>query len=283
MYLSRRKLITLAAFSASMYGIAPTSAISMMASIQAEQKIGIGLFTVRDRMARDPLGTLKILAKIGFQEVEFSALGYYDYAPCEMKKILSDLGLVAPSRLVRLPHIRDHLNETLDMAADAGHKYVVLAYLNKNERTTLDQYKSYVDLFSHVGQEANKRDLRFGYHNHAYEFSPMEGIIPYDMLLDQVADNLMTLTMDFYHISKAGKDPLDYFRKYPGRFSQWHIKDRGVNGDMVDAGTGLVDFPAAFAMADIAGLRHIYMEDRRQRNTLSRAKNTFAYLKKVAF
>lgn len=274
--LSRRQVIC----GGAAFSVSPLLAACRQGSTGRDslKRLGIGLFTVRGLMEADPVGTLKALSEIGYQDVEFTATGYYGFTPAEMKLRLSDVGLTAPSRLIRLVHIKEQWDETLDAAAEAGHDYVVLAYLKNTERKNLDDYKSYIDLFSRAGEAAKARGLTFGYHNHAFEFESMDGVIPYDMLLDQISADDMTLTLDGYHFATAGVDPIPYMKRYPGRYTQLHVKDMNKAGDMVNPGTGIVDFPALISQAGPPGFKNVYFEDKRSPDDLKPAVTALNYM-----
>jgi|TARA_B110000908_G_scaffold46309_1_gene56433 sugar phosphate isomerase/epimerase len=245
------------------------------------ENIGIQLYTVRDLMAKSVSDTLAALVALGYKEVEFA--GYYDHRPAEIRTMLSGLGLSSPSTHVQLTDIRDSLNQTMDSAAEIGHDYVVLAYLMPNERKSIDDYKSYIELFSKAGEAAKQRGLQFGYHNHHFEFEDMEGMKPYDLMLQQIDSELMKMTMDLYWIHRAGQDPFYYFDKYPGRFKQCHVKDMNKDGGMEDVGAGTIDFAKIFAQREKAGFEHYYVEHDMPLNSLQTAENSIDYLKTLTF
>jgi sugar phosphate isomerase/epimerase len=245
------------------------------------ERIGIQLYTVRDLMAESVPDTLAALAAMGYKEVEFA--GYYGHSPAELKAMLSGAGLSSPSTHVQLTNIRDTLEKTMDAAAEVGHDYVVLAYLTPDERASIDDYKSYVELFSKAGEAARQRGLQFGYHNHHFEFEEMGGVKPYDLMLEQIDSELMKMTLDLYWIHRAGQDPFYYFDKYPGRFKQCHVKDMNKEGAMVDVGAGTIDFARIFAQREKAGFEHYYVEHDMPANSLQSAENSIQYLKELSF
>lgn len=280
MYFSRRQFVNLIGLSAGASLLAGV-AIPAGAAERRLENIGIQLYTVRDRMAKNVPATLNALSELGYREVEFA--GYFGYQPAEVRTFLADAGLSSPSTHIGLEQIHDSLEQTMDMAAEIGHEYVVLAYLAEKDRSSLDQYKSYVELFSQAGEAAKKRGLQFGYHNHHFEFSPLDGVLPYDFMLDNIDSELMKMTMDLYWITRAGKDPLPYFDKYPGRFKQCHVKDMAEGGAMVDVGSGTIDFAEIFAQSDKAGFEHYYVEHDSPTDSLQSAANSIAYLNKLYF
>ena len=105
-----------------------------------------------------------------------------------------------------------------------------------------------------------KAGITFGYHNHDFEFRPLEGTNGYDVLLAGTDPKLVSLQMDLYWITRAGKDPLQYFAKYPGRFFSVHVKDKNAAGDMVAVGEGQLPFAKYFAQSAQAGIQHYFVE-----------------------
>ena len=277
---SRRNFLKVAGAAASA-SLLSLTAPSIFAGGRQLQNIGIQLYTVRDLMAENVAQTLQSLAKLGYKEVEFA--GYFGKTPDEIKSLLTGAGLSSPSTHISLDLLKNKMDETMDIAAEVGHDYVVLAYLGENERNSLDQYKSYIELFSKAGEAAQQRGMHFGYHNHHFEFLPLEGVLPYDFMLDQIDSRLMKMTLDLYWIHRAGKDPMPYFDKYPGRFKQCHVKDMAENGFFTDVGAGTIDFAKIFARSEQAGFEHYYVEHDMPKDSLQSAANSIAYLRDLAF
>ena len=241
---------------------------------------GIQLYTVREQMKKDVAATLEAIASFGYKEVEFA--GYFGHSPAKIKSMLQDAGLTAPSAHIGLSNFDKNLTKTLDDALEAGHKFVTVPAMPKILRN-VEGYKKTADKFNVFGEEANKRGLRFGYHNHNFEFEVMDGITPYDLLLDRVDAKNMQFTLDLYWVTKAGHSPLAYIDKYPGRFEQCHVKDMDSKGNMVDVGDGIIDFPSIFAASKMAGFKHYYVEKDRTENSLLTAQRSAVYLKKLTF
>jgi sugar phosphate isomerase/epimerase len=110
----------------------------------------------------------------------------------------------------------------------------------------------------------------------------MDGVIPYDFMLEQISPEHMSCTMDLYWFARANADPFTYIEKHPGRFTQCHIKDMAADGvTQVDPGTGVVDFEGVIALSEKAGFAHYYIEDKRQDKVLERSNNSFRYASKI--
>src|SRR5262245_11815682 len=248
------------------------------------EKIGLQLYTVRKDLEKDFDGTLAQVAAVGFQEVEVFRM--YDRTPADVRAMLERHGLKAPSMHVDLPSVEKELAKTLETAKALGVRYVVCAWLEPEERKTLDQYKRHAETFNRAGGEAKKAGIQFGYHNHDFELASIEGAVPYDVLLKETDPALVQMEMDLYWITKGGADPLPYFERYPGRFPLVHVKDmdRTPQKGFTEVGKGVVDFPRVFAKAAQAGIRHYFVEqDETKGPAIDSARESFEYLKKLEF
>ena len=194
------------------------------------------LYTVRDALKADFDGTLQKVAAIGYKEVEFA--GYMGRTPAEVKASLKQAGLTAPAEHVDLEVLEKNWGATVEAAHTVGHEYLIVAWIDAARRSSIEDYKRIAGIFNGLGRQANAAGLRFGYHNHAYEMAPLEGQVPYDVLLQHTDPDLVCFEMDLYWTTDGGKDPLAYFAKYPGRFPLVHVKDRTAGGQMVDVGAG---------------------------------------------
>jgi len=145
-------------------------------------------------------------------------------------------------------------------AATVGHRYLVAPAIPPAERATLDAYQSLADRFNRLGERAKAAGLTFGYHNHDFEFAPLDGRIPYDILVEETDPALVVFELDLFWATKAGREPRAYFRDHPGRFHLVHVKDMAGDGAMVDVGAGTIDFASLFALAGQAGIRHFIVE-----------------------
>ena len=237
-------------------------------------QIGTQLYTVRDLMASDPLGTLAKVAKIGFNTVEGATYTgtelFYGMPASQFKNVLSDNGLEMISNHYLLGEqmkdakgtVSNDWQKAVDDAAEAGLKYMVCAYLFDNERGTLDHYKQTAEKLSAAGEVAKKSGLQLCYHNHNFEFVAQEGKLPYDVMLQNSDPNYLKMEMDIYWIYKAKQDPIAIFNKYPGRFPLWHVKDMDNTDKQMftEVGNGVIPFKTVFAQAKKAGMKYFFNE-----------------------
>lgn len=248
-------------------------------------RIGLQLYTVRREMERDFDGTLARVAAIGYNEVEFA--GYFGRSPADVRAALDRNGLSAPSAHIGTASaLRKDWEKTIEGGKIMGHTYLTVASLAKDERRTLDDYRKVADLFNSAGESAKRSGIRFAYHNHDFEFAPVQGKIPYDILLQRTDPALVAMEMDLFWITKGGQSPLAYIKRHPGRFEMVHVKDMDGSSQqrMVDVGRGTIDFPGIFAEREKAGIRHFFVEhDNPQPSPLASAKASYDYMSRLKF
>ena len=247
-------------------------------------RIGIQLYTVRDQFAKDPEGTLARLAQIGFTEVEFA--GYPPGKPSDLRKLLDKYHLAGVSSHVGFSALQSGWDQTLENAVVVGQRFIVVPSLPQSQRRTLDDVKRVAAAFNKAGQSAQRDGLQFCYHNHDNEFPLIEGAVPYDVLLAETDPRLVRFELDLYWITKAGKDPLEYFAKWPGRFPMVHVKDMDATPRQffADLGKGIIDFPKIFRQAKQAGIQHyLYEQDETPGDVFASAKASYDYLRALRF
>ncbi len=245
--------------------------------------VGIQLYTVREQMAKDFEGTLKAVAALGYKEFEFAGYGNKD--PKQVRAFIDGLGVTAPSAHVQLAVLDKEINKTIDTAKIMGHKLIICPFLQPNERK-LEDYKKAIAILNKAGAACKKAGLQLGYHNHDFEFKETDGIIPMDLILTECDKNLVKIELDLGWITFAGKDPLAYFAKYPGRFIAFHVKDMNPSTKevTVELGRGNVDFKRIFAQSKQAGVKYYFVEqDRSTMSPLESIKISMDYLKKLEF
>ena len=112
-----------------------------------------------------------------------------------------------------------------------------------------------------LGKKAKKAGLKLLYHNHDFEFMPDEnGVVTIDYLLENTDPKIVNFQMDLYWVTKAGADPVAYFKKYPGRFKIWHVKDMDDEGRFAPVGNGNIDFARILAQKEVSGMKHYMVE-----------------------
>jgi len=222
--------------------------------------VGLQLYTVRNEMLLDNVGTLKKIAAIGYKEIESAASDkgyYYGFKPAEMKKVCADLGMTLRSGHV---HYDDTWQQTIDQAVESGQQYLIVSVMPEKGQT-IDNYKRTAEIFNKAGETAKKSNITFGYHNHDAEFEKDNGKVLYDVLLENTHPEWVKMEMDLGWVIITGNNPLDYFEKYPGRFPLWHLKDMDMKEKhSVELGKGGLDVKKMLENSHKAGLKYFFVE-----------------------
>lgn len=255
----------------------PTLARSAINGVAAPQALGLQLYTVRDWMQRNMEYTLKTVYAVGYREVEFA--GLFDKKADKVKDWIDKIGLRSPSSHVSYERLKTNLQAVADEAQTLGNAYIVCPDVDARLRLDADAWKRVAADFNRIGEQLQRLGLRFAYHNHDFEFRPLPGgEIGYDILVNETDPKYVKLQMDLYWISKAGKDPLAYFAKFPGRFPMVHVKDMTGNGAMVNVGQGTIDWTRIFAKRREAGIEHFYVEHDNPTSPFDDIKVSYDYL-----
>jgi len=227
--------------------------------------IGLQLWSVKDDMKNDAKGTIEKVGAMGYQFVEAAGYGdgkFYGIEPAEFKALAeaNKLSFLASHTGQGLP---DSVKWAETMAwwdtCVAAHKaagvtYIVQPWMGQEAYRSLDTLKMYCDYFNAVGEKCNAAGIRFGYHNHDGEFKDVEGQTIYDFMLKNTDPAKVMFEMDLFWITKGGKNPVDYFNAYPGRFELWHVKDQA------EVGAGPMDFKPIFENAATSGVKKFIVE-----------------------
>lgn len=262
-------------------------------SFKKEKKkdIGLQLWSVQDSMKKDPRGTITQLGNMGFTFVEaadYEDGRFYGMDPVEFKKLVNDNGMVFLSSHVYhcLPDPAgwdDAMvwwRKCIKAHKQAGVKYLVESSMDKRGYESLEDLKRYCDYFNVIGEMCNENGIRFGYHNHVYELQKMDGVTRYDYMLQNTDPDKVMFEMDLYWIIKGGKNPVDYFKKYPGRFELWHVKDEKELG----CTNGIINFRPIFKAAETAGMQHYIIEvERYNYPPIESVKKSLDFLRKASY
>ena len=270
--------------------VAAGSMVLPMFSCSKTKVIGLQLYTVRDKIQQNLNQTLERLAAIGYNAVE--AAGYnvndgtfYGMAPKDFVALVNGLGM--PMTSTHTVFELDSAEKVIADAASTGAQYIIYPYLPDQFRQNLDGYKETAEKFNKMGEIAKKNGIRFGYHNHAFEFETMEGEIPMDLLIKETDPSLVTFEIDLYWVTRGGYDPVEYIRKFPGRFEIYHVKDMEKSEEMFFApvGTGRIDFARIFAEKETAGMKMFFVEQDRFKDydPMQSVEISFNYLKNASF
>jgi sugar phosphate isomerase/epimerase len=211
---------------------------NIFAATKPAKMVGVQLYSVRDDMTKDPLGSLKKLADMGYVYLEHANYvnrKFYGYSATEFKKILDDLGLkmVSGHTVMGPQHWDDTKKDftdawkyTLEDAAVLQQKYVISPWMDESMRNTYDNLKRYLDVFNKCGELCIKSGMKYGYHNHDFEFSQrLNNEQVFDIMMMNIDPKLVVVQLDIGNMYNAGAKALDIVKKYPGRFENIHVKD----------------------------------------------------------
>src|SRR5271165_4389342 len=250
--LSRRSFIALSAMLPSALRTPAASSIP----------VGLELYSVRAALKQDPQGTVRAVAQMGYQCVEFYA-PYFDWTEAQtkdMRKLLDDLGVKCYSTHNSAAYFNsDKLSRARDMNLTLGCKYMVMA--SSEPKTTLDEWRKLGDSLNSIAEHLEASGLRPGYHNHQPEFTPLEGKLPLEILAESTKPTVM-LQLDVGTCIAAGADPVAWVRAHPGRVRSIHCKDWAPGTDkgyQVLFGEGVADWKGIFAAAEHGGGVEYYL------------------------
>lgn len=240
---------------------------------------GFQLYSARHALAEDFSGTLARLAAMGYREVEFA--GYHGQSPGMVARTLAEAGLVAPSAHVDPLLARDDPQRAIADALEAGHDWLVIAWIPAHLRTASDDWRSWADIMNTFAEQCAAAGLRFAYHNHDFEFRPPDGEpdapLPFDLLLERCGPQV-GFELDIYWYRLAGGDSAALLAAHPDRFPLCHIKDMDGRGRMVPVGEGLIDFQALLGAPAAASIRHAYVEHDNPDDPFAFARTSLATL-----
>jgi len=304
--LKRRQFIQQSA-ALSLGGLLTAKSFSSLFHTPLNQPAGLQLFTLFGVLDKDVPGGIKKIAEVGYKEIEsaFSMKGgFYGMSAKDFASLLKDNGLSwkshhvlgAPFKMpagakppagadgkpITIPpmkNLKENMQELVDGVAEGGVNYLVCANIPLN---TADEIKEAVDILGKTGEACKKAEITLAYHNHEAEFKNIDGQVPYNVLLTQLKPDILSMELDLGWASHSGNDPVELFKKYPGRFPLWHVKDIDKqSGKPVELGAGFIDFKRIFDNASTAGMRHFFIEQDGAPKPFENIANSLAYLKKT--
>jgi sugar phosphate isomerase/epimerase len=218
------------------------------------RNIGVQLYTVRETMKKDYLGTLKQVAEIGYRGVELAG-NMGGMSAVELRRVMDDLGLTVVSGHCAIDAVDAGLEKTLADYTALGAKYLGVAWIGDQYRSADGMLRA-ADLMQRAAAAAAQHGITFFYHNHAFEFeNKVDGIYMLDALFGAMDPQLVKWEADVYWVAKGGADPEVYLKRYAGRVPLVHIKDmtKDEARSFEIVGEGRLDFDAILAAGDAAG------------------------------
>lgn len=256
-----------------------STALAGTNSAMGINKIGIQLFTLRALLLKDVKSVISQVGKIGYNQVEtyygypgaYTTEGFWGLDAKAFKALLKDNNLTSPSghynttAFLAKDGKDDILKSQIETAAIVGQKYFVIPALPTNIRQagTLDDYKEMAAKFNIAAELCRQHKIKLAYHNHNFEFKDQgNGVTGYDILLNETDPSTVKFELDIFWAVNAGLDPLAMFKKHPGRFTMWHVKDMDKSDKNVytEVGTGSIDYKTIFKNTRSSGLEYIFVE-----------------------
>lgn len=321
--INRRQFLQSSALLAGTFASAQASPFNEVnISPYAMTNIGLQVWSIAKYLEKDFEGSIKQLAGIGYKELElygpypfssqhdkdtwtagnsvlgFTQSGYFNRSIREFKTLLDKYHLRTPAMHVGLDTLRNKLGETAEAAQVLGQEYAGIAYLPEENRRTPDDWKRTADEFNHIGRKAKALGMKFYYHNHGYGLKPINGQVPFEIILKDTDPSLVFLEMDIFWTTAGGADAVSLLDKYPGRYKLMHVKDMRTraqfSGDggnpaqwvelfpqIVDPGKGILDIKRIVERARKSGVQHFIVENDAITDPAASLSQGYEYLSKL--
>jgi sugar phosphate isomerase/epimerase len=230
---------------------------------------GFQTWTLRHQLGEDLPGTLKMMADMGYKEVEFcSPLGYTGtpfekfntLRGAELRKIIEDSGLKCESSHFNMDELRNHLENRIEWSLEMGITQMIASSFWLPEGASIDDYRHACDELNEIGLKTKAAGIQCGFHNHHMEFEKRDNDLIYDALMEQLNPDIVKMQFQVAVVN-IGYKAANYFRKYPGRFISAHLADwSSEKGEQVPIGQGIVDWDDFFAAAKVGGVKNFFVE-----------------------
>jgi sugar phosphate isomerase/epimerase len=213
--------------------------------------VGLQLYSVRADCQKDLPGTIAAVAKMGYQGVEFA--GYYNYSAEDLRKLLDDNGLKCCGTHTQMTTLMpDNLSKTIEFNKTIGNKYLIVPWLDPNTHKSREAWLKTADLFNELAEKVKPQGMRVGYHNHAHDFTPIDGEAPWDILFGNTSKDVI-MQLDTGNAMQGGGDPIACLKRYPGRAVTIHLKEFSATNKNAIIGEGDIDWKQVFALCETVG------------------------------
>lgn len=296
-----------------------TAQINKWSASKTIKNIGVQLFSLPKLLDNDFKKSIALLAKMGYTEIElfgpypysttsakkswkavtpmlgFKGSGYFGLPENEIKAIFKDNGMKVPAMHTDLDTLENNIDALCKAANTLGSEYIILPAIPDERRKTLDDYKKMAETFNTIGKNAKNRGVKFAYHNHGYGLSEVNEQIPLHLILDGTDPEFVFFEMDLFWTVAGKANPVEYLKKYSGRYKLMHVKDMktmqtfsGDGGDasqwfplftnMASVGSGVLDIKSIISTATENGVNHFFVEQDMVENPEIALKESFDYL-----
>ncbi|MCD7976731.1 MAG: sugar phosphate isomerase/epimerase [Tannerellaceae bacterium] len=271
------------------YGLSGVSFSSLASSSASHKRIGLQLYSIKDDLEKDFSGSMTKLQKIGYHSVEtygFDGTTFFGKKLSEFNRMLGDMGMMLSGTHTGSPVLpADTQAKEWDLWKNvcaelkAAHATrAIQSWLPPTQ--TMDELKRLAEHYNRVGEVCKKEGIRFGIHNHSAEFKKVDGVMIYDYLLEHTQPDLVFFQLDMGHALEAGADCVEYVKKYPGRFTSWHLTDHKPGVGDVELGLGDVDYDQLFTMTDMAKLDDLVVEQETGEDRFAACQRNFDFVVK---
>lgn len=244
---------------------------SCMVAKADTKNIGIQLYSLREELPKDAKGVIGKVAQAGYREVETFGYskerGFFGMQPKEFADLLKQHNLTAPSGHFGLDSYigegnEEELKSYIEAAKAVDMKYIIAPYLGQQLRQSASDYQRVAERLSKAGEACKAAGLQVAYHNHDFEFQQFGDTTGLDIMLRETDPELVKFELDLYWVVRAGLDPVELFKKYPGRFELWHVKDMDKANEKLntEVGSGSINYKQIFDNAKMAGVKHYVVE-----------------------
>lgn len=269
---TRRKFLAQAGLLSAGIMIAP-----QLLSAKGSNVVGLQLYSLRDQLPKDVKGVIAKIAAAGYKEVETfgysKANGFWGLDAKAFSDLLKQNGLSTPSGHFGLDDYlvhgsTDSLKSYIEAANVTGMSYVIIPYINNDALKSADDFKAIADKMNKAGEMCKTSGLSLGYHNHNFEWKPVDGTTFYDTILNNTDPALVHMELDLYWVVRSNQDAVKLFEAHPGRFALCHLKDMDkTNPELnTEIGKGSIDFKTILSKAKLAGLKHFIVEQENYTN-----------------
>lgn len=248
-------------------------------------KLGIAaqLYTARELLAKDYVGTVQAVAKIGYRNIEMAGYGNLKTAK-EVAKVHADAGLKVVGNHVGVDALEKSPNAVFDDNEAVGNKNLIVPWLAEEKRKTADDWKAFAQTMNQLAHVCAQRGFNFGYHNHSFEFQQFAGKPGFDIFWEN-AEPIVKSELDVYWVQHGGQDPVAYINKLGSRVILLHLKDMAAGPEkrFAPVGTGILDFKAIIAAGEKVGATYGIVEQDNcyGMSPLEAMKISFENLKKI--
>ena len=250
---------------------------------------GVQLYMVRAQAPTDLAGVLKAIHQVGFTQIELYPV-VYTHSAAELKQIVADSGLGCVSAHFNY----DGFESKIEYGRQLGLSYMVCPMIPQDQWTSTEGFSKAGADFNRWGKAVQDAGMTFAFHNHCYEFKPLEGgVSGWKTLMDNTDPKLVKLEFDVYWLVQGGQDPAAMLAKHADRATLIHLKDRtpgAPTGYVLDAsaahftelGKGSIAWPSLLAQARKQGIKYAFLDqDGTSLPILESMAESYEYLKKL--